>query len=98
MLIFSKSLGAVSVALVCVATLAPMPSWAQTLDKLVSVKSSASDDGTGKKPAAKKKAPKKSAKPTYDRGSAETTAERTARLKRECKGGVNAGACAGYTR
>ena len=98
MLTFSKSLGALSVALVCVATLAPMPSWSQTFDKLVSAKSSASDDGTSKKPAAKKKAPKKSAKPTYDRGSAETTAERTARLKRECKGGVNAGACAGYTR
>ncbi len=31
-------------------------------------------------------------------GSAETVAERTARLQRECKGGVNAGACTGYTR
>ncbi|MBH1957310.1 MAG: hypothetical protein I8H70_01315 [Burkholderiales bacterium] len=30
-------------------------------------------------------------------GSAETTKERGARLKRECKGGVNAGACSGYT-
>ena len=31
-------------------------------------------------------------------GSAETTKERSLRLKRECKGRVNAGACAGYTR
>lgn len=31
-------------------------------------------------------------------GSQETTKERSARLQRECKGAVNAGACAGYTR
>lgn len=31
-------------------------------------------------------------------GSQETTKERSSRLQRECKGGVNAGACAGYTR
>lgn len=30
-------------------------------------------------------------------GSEETTRERNTRLKRECKGRVNAGACAGYT-
>ncbi len=30
-------------------------------------------------------------------GSAETTRERSTRLMRECKGRVNAGACAGYT-
>jgi len=30
-------------------------------------------------------------------GSAETVKERNSRLKRECKGRVNAGACAGYT-
>jgi len=30
-------------------------------------------------------------------GSAETTKERSTRLKGECKGRVNAGACAGYT-
>jgi UDP-N-acetyl-D-mannosaminuronic acid transferase (WecB/TagA/CpsF family) len=30
-------------------------------------------------------------------GSAETTKERSSRLKRECKGLVNAGACSGYT-
>lgn len=31
-------------------------------------------------------------------GSQETRSQRIARLKRECKGGVNAGACEGYTR
>ena len=30
-------------------------------------------------------------------GSAETVKERSSRLTRECKGRVNAGACAGYT-
>ena len=30
--------------------------------------------------------------------SQETTKERSARLKRECQGAVNAGACSGYTR
>ncbi|WP_296873491.1 hypothetical protein [Tibeticola sp.] len=32
----------------------------------------------------------------FDRGSAETTAERDRRLRRECKGRPNAGACLGY--
>lgn len=31
-------------------------------------------------------------------GSEETPAQRSARLKRECLGAVNAGVCAGYTR
>ena len=31
-------------------------------------------------------------------GSQETPAQRSARLKRECKDGVDAGACTGYTR
>jgi hypothetical protein len=34
----------------------------------------------------------------FDSGSQETTKQRTARLQRECKGAVNAGACEGYTR
>ena len=37
-------------------------------------------------------------KTTFSSGSQETTKERNARLQRECKGGVNAGACAGFTR
>ena len=54
-----------------------------------------------KKKAAKSKAANPSdkvAKAKFLRGSEESTAERNARLKRECKGGVNAGACAGFTR
>ncbi len=50
--------------------------------------------------SAGKKKPKKSraAKAKFDVGSAETRKERNARLQRECKGQVNAGVCAGYTR
>ncbi len=49
-----------------------------------------------KKKASKQKSAGNSAK--FSPGSQETTKERSARLQRECKGGVNAGACAGYTR
>lgn len=47
-----------------------------------------------------KKKSKKSggSKAKFDSGSAETRKERSARLSRECKGQVNAGVCAGYTR
>lgn len=51
-----------------------------------------------KKKPAKEKAKAQGGKATFVRGSEESVAERTARLKRECKGGVNAGACAGFTR
>ncbi len=37
-------------------------------------------------------------KAKFEPGSQETVKQRTARLKRECKGAVNAGACEGYTR
>lgn len=49
-----------------------------------------------KKKAGKHKSAGNNAK--FSPGSQETTKERSARLQRECKGGVNAGACAGYTR
>lgn len=39
---------------------------------------------------------KKTGTVKYDKGSTETTAERDRRLKRECKGRPNAGACLGY--
>lgn len=52
---------------------------------------------TKKKPA-KNKVANPVGKAKFLRGSEESTAERNARLKRECKGGVNAGACAGFTR
>ncbi|MDB5848005.1 MAG: hypothetical protein JWP29_1757 [Rhodoferax sp.] len=35
--------------------------------------------------------------PKFIKGGEETTAERDRRLLRECKGRVNAGACAGFT-
>lgn len=60
----------------------------------------ASSQHTAKKPAASKTAKKSGAigQVRFLPGSAETTKERSARLKRECKGRVNAGACAGYTQ
>lgn len=39
---------------------------------------------------------KKAVKVKVDQGSAETPAQRNARLKRECKGRPNAGACLGF--
>ena len=61
----------------------------------------ASSAVSGDKPAvsAKKKTKKgASGQVRFLPGSAETTRERSSRLKRECQGQVNAGACAGYTR
>lgn len=55
-------------------------------------------DGTQTAPAAKKKARKTGGKITVMPSSAETRKERENRLKRECRGAVNAGVCEGYTR
>ena len=55
-------------------------------------------DGNGLPYAKVKKKSVRGGKVKYSPGSGETVAERSARLKRECWGGVNAGACAGYTR
>jgi hypothetical protein len=61
----------------------------------------------GVKPAKAKKTKKTTASPgatnsggkvKFISGSGETPGQRDARLKRECKGAVDAGACAGYTR
>ena len=49
----------------------------------------------GKKHAAAK--PVRGKRVQFLSGSGETEKERGSRLKRECKGRVNAGACAGYT-
>jgi len=49
-----------------------------------------------KKKVSKQKSVSNKAK--FSPGSQESTKERSARLQRECKGEVNAGACAGYTR
>ncbi|AYQ28424.1 MULTISPECIES: hypothetical protein [unclassified Polaromonas] len=51
-----------------------------------------------KKATAKPGAASPGGRAKFIRGSEESPAQRTARLKRECKGGVDAGACAGYTR
>ncbi|OGB10136.1 MAG: hypothetical protein A3E79_14945 [Burkholderiales bacterium RIFCSPHIGHO2_12_FULL_61_11] len=53
---------------------------------------------TAGKKAAKAAATRPVGKVTFLRGSEETAQERSTRLKRECKGRVNAGACEGYTR
>lgn len=50
-----------------------------------------------KKKTAKSTKPATAGKAKFVPGSAETVAQRAARLKRECKGRVNAGACEGYT-
>ena len=51
-----------------------------------------------KKAAAKSGSAASGGKVKFIPGSGETAAQRTARLKRECKGAVDAGACSGYTR
>jgi hypothetical protein len=64
----------------------------------------ACDDKPAKKPraSASKSSAKASAnssasvKVTFNNGSQEQTTERERRLRRECKGRVNAGACEGY--
>ena len=50
------------------------------------------------KKAAKAAATGRVGRVNFLHGSEETSQERSARLKRECKGRVNAGACEGYTR
>lgn len=68
----------------------------------VHARSRSSDAGSSSAAAKEAKAvPQKAAhvgKIRFLSGSEETARDRSSRLKRECKGGVNAGACAGYTR
>ncbi len=47
---------------------------------------------------AKRKSKSKRIKIEAQSGSMESTKDRDKRLKRECKGAVNAGMCAGFTR
>ena len=65
-----------------------------------SVHAAASSAVSGDRPvaSAKKKKTGASGQVRFLPGSAETAKERSGRLKRECRGQVNAGACAGYTR
>ena len=66
-----------------------------------SVHATASSTTSGDKPTTTVKKKKKTGSSSQVRflpGSAEMPKERISRLKRECQGQVNAGACAGYTR
>ena len=87
--VFIKPLGAFVIAIAMLAGSA----YAQSPD-------SADKGLTSKttKKVVKKKKGQTGGKAKFLRGSEESTAERSARLKRECLGGVNAGMCAGYTR
>lgn len=84
-----------------------MPAWAVMLlvALLMGSAHARSQTDAGGEPASSK-ANKKAAKAAkaghvgqikFLPGSGETSRERSTRLKRECKGRVNAGACEGYT-
>jgi hypothetical protein len=68
----------------------PMTWFAPTLN--------AQANGSNKAKKPKKSKAKKGGGVTFHDGSAESRAERDRRLKRECKGRPNSGACEGYTR
>ena len=77
--------------------------WAATLSCfLFSIGAHAQAPDVSNPPTAKKKAKRpKTASGAHAKfipGSQETKKERSARLTRECKGGVNAGACTGHAR
>ncbi|MDB5777973.1 MAG: hypothetical protein JWP79_1811 [Polaromonas sp.] len=80
------------------------PFWTAMLVAAVMIGSAhagAASAASGDKPAASAKKKAKAGSGGQVRflpGSAETAKERGSRLKRECHGQVNAGACAGYTR
>jgi hypothetical protein len=59
---------------------------------------SAAADASSPQKSSKKSSQKSSAPKVLPSGSGETPAQRAARLKRECKGMPNAGACTGYTQ
>ncbi|HYW56363.1 MAG TPA: hypothetical protein VE934_05360 [Polaromonas sp.] len=52
----------------------------------------------GSNKSKKTKTPSQAKSVKFIPGSQESPKDRATRLKRECKGGVNAGACTGYTR
>ncbi|WP_411877372.1 hypothetical protein [Polaromonas sp. YR568] len=88
-----KSLGWPLLAALMIAALAATGAQAQT---------QSAPEGDKPAKSKSKKAAKSGAasggKVTFIQGSGETPAQRTARLKRECKGAVDAGVCTGYTR
>ena len=77
------------------------PFWTAICLSAMLIASAHAASASGDKPAASVKTKKKtgaSGQVRFLPGSAETLKERSSRLKRECQGQVNAGACAGYTR
>ena len=83
---------ALALLVLCLTVAGPLPVAAK--------KAKAEAGETAPKPAksAKPKAKKSGGSaPKFIKGGEESTTERDRRLYRECKGRVNAGACAGYT-
>ena len=70
-----------------------------TVNAYASSRSAGAGDPSVTSKAAKKKTAKakRVSQIKFLSGSGETARERSTRLKRECKGRVNAGACEGYT-
>jgi hypothetical protein len=58
----------------------------------------AAADAAGPQKSSKKSSQKSPTPKVLPSGSGETSAQRAVRLKRECKGLPNAGACTGYTQ
>ena len=82
----------------------PKPAWlvaiaAAMLMGHAQAKNAPAQDGAAKSTskASVKKKSGTSGQVRFLPGSEETTRDRSKRLQRECKGRVNAGACAGYT-
>jgi hypothetical protein len=69
--------------------------WAQT-PEVLNPPTKTETKKKAKKP--KTQSGEKGSKAKFIPGSQESKKERSARLTRECKGQVNAGACTGYTR
>lgn len=78
----------------CLCAMAPwLPAWAADAPSAEAARPHKASKGT----AAERKSKPAPLKLTAPGGSGETPAERSARLRRECKGRPNAGACTGYT-
>jgi len=73
---------ALAILVICALSVGPVQATTAKIEKTTTVK-------------VKKKHGSKA--PKFIKDASETTSERDRRLLRECKGRVNAGACAGYT-
>lgn len=109
-----KKIGATAIAVVVFVLLSPAGSFARSVDSGAQVGRTGLTAATSPpaakpvkqvkqaKQAKTKKTPGQTVKYRPDardsQGSRETEGQRNDRLSRECRGAVNAGACAGYTR